>query len=230
MRKAILWDNDGVLVDTERLFFRANRALFAAHGLTLAEREFFDWFLLDNCGGWHLFRERGHTDASIAEIRKERNALFTALLHAQEALARDGMEDVVRSLAPFLPMAVVTSASREHFLLAHRNTAFQEFLRFVITDEDCATSKPSPEPYLLGAKRLGLSPEQCVAVEDSPRGLAAARAAGMTCIVVRSELTAGYPFEGAFAVVESNAELLGALAAAGLPTPHHARTAHGVER
>ena len=218
MIKAVFWDNDGVLVDTERLFFRANRNLFAAHGLTLAEREFFDWFLLDNSGGWHLFRERGHTDASIAEIRKERNALFTALINEQEVLARDGMEDIVRGLAPLLPMAVVTSASREHFSLAHRNTTFQKYLHFAITDEDCATSKPSPEPYLLGAERLGLSPEQCVVVEDSPRGLAAARAAGMTCVVVRSELTAGYPFEGAFAVVESNAELLDALAAAGLPT------------
>jgi HAD superfamily hydrolase (TIGR01509 family) len=213
MRKAILWDNDGVLVDTERLFFRANRDLFAAHGLELTARAFFDWFLLDNSGGWHLFRDRGHTDASIAEIRKERNQLFTALLAAEESLAREGMEDIVRTLADVRPMAVVTSSSREHFLLAHRNTTFQKHLRFVITEEDCTASKPSPQPYLLGAKRFGLLPEQCVAVEDSPRGLAAARAAGMTCVVVRSELTADYRFEGAFAVVESNAELLDALAA-----------------
>jgi HAD superfamily hydrolase (TIGR01509 family) len=211
MQKAILWDNDGVLVDTERLFFRANRELFAAHGLELTERAFFDWFLLDNSGGWHLFRDRGHTDASIADIRKERNRLFTALLAAQEVLARDGMEDIVRTFAVATPMAVVTSSSREHFMLGHRNTTFQKYLRFAVTEEDCATSKPSPEPYLLGAKRLGLLPEQCIAVEDSPRGLAAARAAGMACIVVRSELTVGYGFEGAFAVVESNAELIEAL-------------------
>lgn len=77
----------------------------------------------------------------------------------------------------------------------------------MITEEDCTTSKPSPEPYLIGAKRLGLSPAQCIAVEDSPRGLLAARAAGMACVILRSDLTADYAFEGAAAVVETNEAL-----------------------
>jgi HAD superfamily hydrolase (TIGR01509 family) len=213
MRKAILWDNDGVLVDTERLFFQVNRDLFADHGLELTARAFFDWFLLDNCGGWHLFRERGHTEADIVEIRKERNRRFSALLAAEEALARDGMEDVVHALAPRASMAIVTSSSREHFALAHRRTRFPQYFPIVVTEEDCETTKPSPEPYLIGARRVGRLPEECVAVEDSPRGLFAARAAGIPCIVIKSELTASYAFDGARAVVESNDELVDALAA-----------------
>jgi len=211
MHKAILWDNDGVLVDTERLFFQANRELFADHGLELTKHAFFEWFLLDNCGGWHLFRDRGHTEAAIVEIRKDRNRRFSALLAAQEVLARDGMEGVVRELATVAPMAVVTSSSREHFELAHRRTTFQKYFQFIVTEEDCATSKPSPEPYLLGANRLGLMPEACIAVEDSPRGLLAARAASIPCIVVRSDLTADYGFDGAAAIVESNDELIAVL-------------------
>ncbi|MET0592465.1 MAG: HAD family phosphatase [Polyangiaceae bacterium] len=208
MRKAILWDNDGVLVDTERLFFQANRDLFAAHGLELTKKAFFDWFLLDNCGGWHLFRERGHDDASIAEIRKDRNRRFSALLSAEATLARKGMEDVVEQLSQRGPMAVVTSSSLEHFSLAHRRTSFRRYFQFIVSEEDCTTSKPSPEPYLIGATRLGLSPAECVAVEDSPRGLLAARAAGIPCIIVRSDLTADYAFDGAEAVVETNEELV----------------------
>src|SRR5689334_4003623 len=136
MKRAILWDNDGVLVDTERLFFQVNRQLFADHGLELTERAFFDWFLLDNCGGWHLFRERGHSDASIHEIRQERNRRFGALLAAQDVLAREGMEDVVRTLAAAAPMAVVTSSSRAHFALAHRRTTFCPHFAFIVTEED----------------------------------------------------------------------------------------------
>lgn len=211
MRKAILWDNDGVLVDTERLFFQANRDLFAAHGLELSPQSFFDWFLLDNCGGWHLFRERGHTDADIVEIRKDRNRRFSALIAAEEHLARRGMEDIVRTLSPRTAMAIVTSSSLEHFALAHRRTTFRRYLPIVVSEEDCTTSKPSPEPYLIGAQRVGLSPSECIAVEDSPRGLLAARAAGIPCIVIKSELTASYAFDGARAVVESNDELMDAL-------------------
>jgi HAD superfamily hydrolase (TIGR01509 family) len=211
--KAILWDNDGVLVDTERLFFQVNRDLFTDHGLELTHRAFFDWFLLDNCGGWHLFRARGHSEGSIAEIRKERNRRFSALLAAEETLAREGMEDVVRTLFETATMAIVTSSSREHFDLAHRRTTFAQYCPTVITEEDCAHTKPSPEPYLLGAKRIDRLPAQCMAVEDSPRGLLAARAAGIPCVVIRNELTAGYDFPGAHAIVESNDELVAVITA-----------------
>jgi HAD superfamily hydrolase (TIGR01509 family) len=211
--KAILWDNDGVLVDTERLFFQANRELFADHGLELTNRAFFDWFLLDNCGGWHLFRARGHSEASIGEIRKERNRRFSALLAAEHTLAREGMEKVVGALSAMAPMAIVTSSSREHFTLAHRRTTFAQYCPMVVTEEDCARTKPAPEPYLLGAKRVDKLPGQCIAVEDSPRGLLAARAAGIPCVIVRNELTSGHAFPGAHAIVESNDELLAVITA-----------------
>jgi HAD superfamily hydrolase (TIGR01509 family) len=207
MRRAILWDNDGVLVDTERLFYRVNRDLFTEHGLELTETAFFDWFLLDNSGGWHLFRERGHSEADIAAIRRERGQRFSALLAAEATLARSGMEDVVSALAPFGAMAVVTSAPREHFELAHRNTSFRRHFQVVVTEEDCRTTKPSPEPYRLAMSKLGFSPAECVAVEDSPRGLLAATAAGIPCVVVKSEFTAHYDFAGAHTVVSTNEEL-----------------------
>ena len=58
MVEAILWDNDGVLVNTESLFFEVNRDFFAEYDIRLSEQEFFDWFLKENCGAWHLLKER----------------------------------------------------------------------------------------------------------------------------------------------------------------------------
>jgi HAD superfamily hydrolase (TIGR01509 family) len=110
-------------------------------------------------------------------------------------------------------MAIVTSSSREHFALAHRRTTFAQYCPTVVTEEDCASTKPSPEPYLLGAQRVDRLPGQCIAVEDSPRGLLAARAAGIPCVIVRNELTSNYAFPGAHAIVESNDELLAVIAA-----------------
>jgi beta-phosphoglucomutase-like phosphatase (HAD superfamily) len=57
--EGILWDNDGVLVDTERLFYQSNRELFLPFGVDLSELDFFNWYLADNCGAWHLLAHLG---------------------------------------------------------------------------------------------------------------------------------------------------------------------------
>lgn len=54
--QGILWDNDGVLVDTERLFYQANRELFLPFGVDLSERDFYHWYLADHCGAWHFLQ------------------------------------------------------------------------------------------------------------------------------------------------------------------------------
>jgi HAD superfamily hydrolase (TIGR01509 family) len=147
----------------------------------------------------------------IRESRRRRNQRFSELIAAHEQLALEGVEAVLDSLAPRLPMALVTSSSREHFELAHRSTAFRRHFSVIVTEEDCTATKPSPEPYLLATRRLGVAPADCVAVEDSPRGLAAATAAGIRCIVMRTELTAHYHFAGAHTVVDDSSALLAAI-------------------
>jgi beta-phosphoglucomutase-like phosphatase (HAD superfamily) len=79
---------------------------------------------------------------------------------------------------------------------------------FVLTHESYASSKPSPEPYLLGLERLQLNAADCLVVEDSPRGLQAATAAGIRCIILRNALTRGHDFPGAYRVVDTMPQLL----------------------
>lgn len=208
MVKGILWDNDGVLVDTEHLFYAANREILASHGVDLTPRQFLDWFLLDNCGAWHLLLEKGYQQQDIIRLRGERNALQTQLLAnfkaSQPSLAFAGMEALLADLAQRdLAMGVVTSALEEHFHLIHTGLNFLPHLQFILTDGSYTNSKPAPDPYLLGLQRLALPAEACVVVEDSPRGLLSARAAGIRCIVLRNELSLDYGFPGAYRVVDS---------------------------
>ena len=209
--RAVLWDNDGVLVDTERVFFQVNRELFAAQGFELSHTAFFDWFLMDNRGGWHLLRERGDPDERIGELRRERNRRFGEIIGARQDLLIAGMDDVLRHLAPQVTLALVTSASREHLQLAHRHTGLLPYFDVVVTEDDCPNTKPCPDPYLMALRQIEVPPEECIAVEDSPRGVLAAQAAGIRCIVLRSELTAHYPFREAHAVVNGTTELLDVL-------------------
>src|SRR3954471_18297837 len=112
MLRAILWDNDGVLVDTERLFYEANRELFRPLGLELSEQHFFDWYLADNCGAWHLLDPQ-IDQAGMDAWRSERNRRYAATLANEQIPAIDGVGAVLASLSPRLRMGVVTSANRE---------------------------------------------------------------------------------------------------------------------
>ncbi|RFP11048.1 HAD family phosphatase [Duganella sp. BJB488] len=207
MLRAILWDNDGVLVDTERLFYEANRDLFRPLGLELSEQHFFDWYLADNCGAWHLLEPR----LSVAEIdawRDERNRQYAATLASENIPAIDGVGEVLASLSPRLRMGVVTSSNRDHFEIIHDRLDLLPHFEFVLTFDTYARSKPAPDPYLLGLERLGVRADECLVVEDSPRGLQAATAAGIRCIVLRNELTRGHDFPGAWRVVDTMPQLL----------------------
>jgi len=203
----ILWDNDGVLVDTEYLFFDANRELLRGHGIELSEQDFFNWYLADNCGAWHLLERRGALPARISEYRTQRNQLYAQKLAAAGIPAVDGVEPLLAGLAPRLPMGVVTSATAEHFGIIHGRLGLLRHFRFVLTADGYTHSKPSPEPYLIGLRRLQLAADDCLVIEDSPRGLEAARAAGMRCIIVRGPLTRHFGFPGAYHIVDSMAEL-----------------------
>ena len=207
MLSAILWDNDGVLVDTERFYYQANRDYLRGHGIELSEAQFFEWFLADNCGAWHLLEAGGASPEQIALWRRERNALHLELIHAASELVTPGIEPLLASLAGRVEMGIVTSATQASFDAIHARHDLLRHFRFALTAETYERSKPAPDPYLLGVDRIGRPADECLVVEDSPRGLAAARAAGLRCIVLRSPLTHGHDFAGADRVVNSVAEL-----------------------
>lgn len=205
MIKGLLWDNDGVLVDTERFFFEVNRDLFREHGIELSERQFLDWYLRDNCGAWHLID--GVTPELIVARRADRDRMYSARLAAEAIAPLAGVDAVLAHLGARVPMGVVTSARRDHFNLIHGGLDLLRHFQFVLTSDDYGATKPSPEPYLRGLARLGVDARDCLVVEDSPRGLQAAKAAGIACIVLRHPLTRGHHFDGAYRVVDSMAEL-----------------------
>lgn len=207
MLKGILWDNDGVLVNTEGLFYEANRALFQEHDVELTPRHFFDWFLQENCGAWHLLHARGYTQQDTDALRELRNQRYSELLASQQDLAIAGVQEVVARLAQRLPMGIVTSANAGHFRLIHARLDFLPHFRFVLTEESYRDSKPSPEPYLLGLERLGIAAADCLVIEDSPRGVQAARAAGIECIVLRNSMMMDFAFADAYRVVDTPEQL-----------------------
>ena len=205
MLKAILWDNDGVLVDTERLYFDATRQALARVGVALTPEIFADLNLRRGRSAFDLAVDQGVEADVIGELRIARDAAYARSL-AEADVAIDGVESTLRMLHGRLRMGVVTSAQRAHFELVHGRTGLLRYFEFSLTREDYGRTKPDPEPYRTALAHARLLPEECVVIEDTERGLAAATAAGIRCIVVPNALGAGADLSAAHKVVPSVVE------------------------
>jgi beta-phosphoglucomutase-like phosphatase (HAD superfamily) len=104
-------------------------------------------------------------------------------------------------------MAIVTTSKRSDFELIHRSRKIRDFFEFVLTVEDCARAKPDPDPYLRALTMFNAPPEDALVIEDSARGLAAALAAGLECVIIRNSFTAADDFSGASHVLSSIRDL-----------------------
>ena len=208
MIKAIFWDNDGVLVDTERLYLQATQETMAAAGRPLTEEDYREYFLRQGIGAWHLLE--GITADEIVRLRHVRNERYSELLR-RGACEIAGVGDVLRQLYGQYTMGIVTSSRRDHFDLIHERCDLLRHFDFVLTADELPRTKPHPDPYLIAMDRAGVPAGECVVIEDSERGLQAAVAAGIRCIVIPTALTAHGDFGAATRIIDRVEEVPAAL-------------------
>jgi len=206
MIKAVLWDNDGVLVDTEELYFKATRKALSKVGVDLTRDLFVRISLKQGRSTFDLAAARGVGQEVIDRLRAERNLSYSNLLR-NGVRVLEGVEDTLRQLQGRVLMGVVTNSRREHFEIIHTATGLLHYFDFVLTRENYKKSKPDPDSFLTAIKQNGLQRQHCIIVEDSQRGFAAAKAAGIRCIMVPNSLTKDGNFPGAYRVLNNAGEI-----------------------
>ncbi len=172
-------------------------------------------FLRTGRGAWHLAEALGYDSEAVAALRAARDARYLQLLDESELLI-PGAVEAVRALRTRYRLAIVTSSEPEPFARAHGRTGILPAFELALTREQYGESKPHPEPYLRAVERLGVDPRRCLVIEDSERGLRAAKAAGLACWVIPSALTRGGRFEAADAVLANLGEATRPLMGEGL--------------
>ncbi len=207
MVNAVIFDNDGVLVDTEHLFYASCRDTLKGAGVELSLDVYQDISLRQGKSCMHLALSVGYDESGVQQLRLDRDVLYRELL-LSSLVVPDGVYETLEALHGNVKMGVVTSTTREHFELIHKQTGIPDYLDFVYTQEDMPRLKPYPDPYLLALKRQSLDAETSLVVEDTERGLQAALAAGIRCVVVPTEVSRGCEFKGALKVAESVKEIL----------------------
>ena len=205
MKKYILFDHDGVLVDTEFWYYKAGERALADIGFTLDK----DQYLRDmtqGSGTWAQARAAGIDEQTISRRRETRDAYYQEYLRT-EPIEIDGVVETLAELAKYVRMAIVTTAKRADFEIIHEGRHVTRFMDFVLVREDYELTKPHPEPYLLGVKRFGATKEETLVVEDSSRGLNSAVAAGIDCAIVHNDFTRTQDFSKASYRIETLMEL-----------------------
>jgi HAD superfamily hydrolase (TIGR01509 family) len=178
---------DGVLVDSEPLHHRAlNRAL-ARHGRTLSFADFATYIGTTTHHTWADLVVRldlpGPPEAHIAAY----DAALLADLRAGRLEPSPGLRDLLEALdRRDLPVAVASSSPRPWVTATLAALGLAGRFPVIVSGEEVPRGKPDPAIYLLAAARLRLPPERCLAVEDAPHGVAAARAAGLPVLALRT--------------------------------------------
>ncbi len=191
MRKpeAIIFDMDGVLIDSESIHYKIEKQLFNQLGLSVPD-EMHKRYL--GVAGDFMYADLKSTfklSASISELLE-----FDDTFRCDYFKRLPGLH-LNKGVLPFLnqirsagiKMAVATSSSPALALILLERCEIISCFDVIVTTAESGKSKPAPDVYLLAAHKIGVSPENCMVFEDSPNGICAAKSAGMYCIAVESE-------------------------------------------
>jgi HAD superfamily hydrolase (TIGR01509 family) len=187
MPAAVIFDNDGLTLDTEHTWTRAETALYARYGTKFTldhKREMLGTSGVNSARA--MERHLGQPGRG-RELHIELRELVHSELDGTGVEPMPGVRELLGALrARGVPVGLATNSGREFATRALRSAALLDTFDAVVSAEDVEHPKPAPDVYLEAAARLGADPAACVALEDSETGVAAARAAGMTVVGVPS--------------------------------------------
>ena len=192
MPRGIIFDFDGVIVDSEPLHERACRAAFNEQGMDFSHEQF-----VAHCIGHgdhnafiNLFRLHGRIPEpeALAATKARKTDIFLHLVRTEPPIDQPGALDLIHASAAAHPTAVCSGSRRVEVDPVLEALGVLGVLRTTVTADDVPRTKPDPAPYLLAAQRLGCAPQDCVAIEDTPTGAASALAAGLRVLAVCTTL------------------------------------------
>ena len=205
---ALVFDFDGLIVDTESSGFTTAAEVFAAHGHELS----LEW--------WHSIigtAEHPHWSEVLERLLgaplPDRDVVLAARqarhhsLVAEQPVSAGVIELLDRAADHRVPTAVASSSSLDWVAGNLERLGILERFTALVTRDDVALTKPAPDLYLLACRQLDVLPARAVAFEDSPNGIAAAKAAGLRCVAVPGPMTATLDLTAADVVVASLADL-----------------------
>lgn len=185
LSRAVLWDMDGTLIDSEQFHWISWRDTLAEEGITITHEQFLSSFGQRNDSILPQWLGAAASPERMARIANAKEELYRNLVHRNGISPLPGVADWVRRLhKDGWLQAVASAAPRANIDAILEALSATDIFQAIVSAEDVHHGKPDPEVYLLAASRVGVPPERCIVVEDAVAGVEGARRAGMRSIGV----------------------------------------------
>jgi beta-phosphoglucomutase len=213
---AVLFDFDGVIVDSEPLHLRAFQEVLLGEGITLTESEYYREMIgFDDRGAFRYLlakHRRSLDERSFARLLRLKSAAVTEYIRRREYGALPGVDAFVRGLSKHYPLAICSGALRHEIESMLDGVSLRDCFPTIVSAEDVEIGKPDPMGYLLAARLVGertgrtILPHQCLIVEDAPSVARTTRAAGFSVLAVATSYPLDQLVDANWAVPSLNPE------------------------
>lgn len=207
MIQLVIFDLDGVLLDSESLYKKVNFQLFSDLGVVITDEEYNSFIGISGAKMWDYIKKKGSLTQTIEELRVlERERKFEGL-SSEALIPNPGLLDLLNELKKRgIPCAIASSGLMKNIRLILSKLDVEAYFSHIVSGEMPKNGKPAPDIFLLAADHYGISPENCLVIEDSRNGILAAKAAGMTCVGYINEGSGNQDLSKADLVVDSLVE------------------------
>lgn len=196
--EAIVFDFDGLIIDTETPEFDTWQEVFESYGVSL-EREVWEWAIGRHSDDFNIYKhlaELSGQHIERAEVRPRMRRRYLERIDENPVLP--GVKEYLAAAKDMQLKLAVASSSLPGWAKGHLNSReLLHYFEFVLDAGDVKRAKPAPDLYTMAVDRLGVRPENALAIEDSMHGLTAAKAAGLYCVVVPNPMTERMKFDAA---------------------------------
>ncbi len=183
MITSLIFDMDGVLVDSEPTHKRIEQQLYQQVGLHISYQEHMSMVGMSSQNTWAMLKKKYGFMPSVSEmVKRKKDTYRNILANTNEIPLVEGVKPVLQKLAQKYTLSVASSSSLENITIVLEKYALKKYFSKQTSGQEVPYSKPKPDIFLLASERISTPPKNCLVIEDAANGVKAAKSAGMWCI------------------------------------------------
>lgn len=205
--KGIIFDMDGVIVDSEPLHFQIEKEMLEELGGTMDEKEHASFVGTTDYKMWSVFKDRFNLEPSVEELVDIKKRRFAKNIDKIELV--DNVSDLITTLySEGYALGLASSNNKKTVHSIVHKFQLNKYFKVIISGEEVSNGKPNPEIFIEAAKAMDLKPEECLVIEDATNGIIAANSAGMKCIAIRNKNSGNQDLSKANLIIGNFEELV----------------------